>query len=82
VGPGGKCHVSWRRLGALAVPLAVAFFVLGFVVGLGVQRGPNWRLDLDDYAAVRWAQGERIQVREQIRARRPENFTTALGRAV
>jgi len=71
--------LNWRRIAALAVPLVVLFFVLGFVVALEVQRGPNWRLELDAYVADETTPTEMVAVRDVGRARRPWRFTPAMG---
>lgn len=71
--------VNWRRIVALAVPLVVLFFVLGFVVALEVQRGPDWRLELDAYVAEETTPTEVVAVRDVGRARRPWRFTPAMG---
>jgi len=71
---------GWRRFVALAVPLAVFFFGLGFFFGLEVQRGPNWGLELDAYISEQAAAGETVCVAAVSKARRPEVFTAAMGR--
>lgn len=71
--------MSWRRIVALGVPLAVLVFALGVVAGLEVQRGPNWRLELDEYVAQDRSPGERVSVQAVVRARRPWNFTADMG---
>ena len=63
----------------MAVPLAVVFFVLGFVVGMEFQRGPNWRLELDEYVEDRRLPEEIVWVEEVRRARRPQDFTPGMG---
>ena len=52
--------VSWRRMVALGVPVAVLVFAVGFVVGLEIRRGPDWRLELNEYVARARASGEAI----------------------
>jgi len=71
--------VSWRRIVALGIPVAVLIFAVGFVVGLEMRRGPDWRLELDEYLARERAPGEAIRVKAVVRARRPWNFTAAMG---
>jgi len=71
--------MSWRRVVALAVPLAVLFFVLGFVVGMEVQRGPNWRLELDEHVEDHRLPEETVRLVDVDRASRPEAFTCAMG---
>lgn len=70
--------MSWRRIVALGVPVAVLVFAVGFVVGLEVRRGPDWRLELDEYIAEK-GPGAAIRVEAVVRARKPWNFTPALG---
>jgi hypothetical protein len=65
----------------LGVPVAVLVFAVGFVVGLEVRRGPDWRLELDEYVAQERASGEAIRVEAVVRARKPWNFTPAMGAA-
>jgi len=74
--------MSWRRVVALAVPLAVVFFVLGFVAGMEVQRGPNWRLELGEYVEDHRLPEETVRVEEVRRARRPQAFTRGMGAPV
>jgi hypothetical protein len=71
--------MSWRRVVALAVPLAVLVFTLGVVVALEVQRGPNWRLELDEYLARHTWPSETVRIEAVTRARRPWNLTSAMG---
>lgn len=71
--------VSWRRIVAAGVPLAVLVFAVGFVVGLEVRRGPDWRLALDEYVAQQRSPGETLSVQTVVRARKPWNFTPAMG---
>ena len=71
--------MSRRRIVALGVPVAVLVFALGFVVGLEVRRGPDWRLELDEYVARERVPGETIRVEAVVRARKPWNFTPAMG---
>jgi hypothetical protein len=71
--------VSWRRIVALGVPVAVLVFAVGGVVGLEVRRGPDWRLELDGYVARERASSEAIRVEAVVRARKPWNFTPAMG---
>jgi hypothetical protein len=52
---------------------------VGFVVGLEVRRGPDWRLALDEYVAQQRSLGETIRVETVVRARKPWNFTPAMG---
>jgi hypothetical protein len=73
--------VSWRRIVALGVPLAVLVSAMGVIVGLEVQRGPNWRLELDEYVAQQRSLGESVSVQTVVRARRPWNFTAAMATA-
>jgi hypothetical protein len=73
--------VSWRRVVALGIPLAVLVFAVGVVVGLEVRRGPDWRLELDEYVARERASGEVISVEAVVRARKPWNFAPAMGNA-
>lgn len=71
--------MSWRRIVALGVPLAVLVFAAGVVVGLEVRRGPNWRLELDEYVAQQRSAGETVSVQAVVRARKPWNFTAEMG---
>ena len=71
--------MTWRRVLALALPLAVVFFVLGFVAGMEVQRGPNWRLELDEYVEAHRLPEETVRLLEVRRARRPQDFTRQMG---
>jgi hypothetical protein len=71
--------VSWRRIVVLAVPLAVLVFALGFIVGLEVRRGPDWRLELDAYLARHTTPSETVTVEAVTRARRPERFRASMG---
>jgi hypothetical protein len=74
--------MSWRRIVALAVPLAVAIMLAGFIVGLEMQRGPNWRLELDAYVARRRSPSETVSIEAVTRARKPWSFSAAMGTAV
>ena len=67
--------MDWRRVIALVVPFSVAFFVLGFVVGMEVWRGPDWRLKLDEYVEEYRLPDETVRVEQVRRALRPQNFT-------
>ena len=71
--------MSRRRIVLLGVPLALLIFALGFFVGLEFQRGPDWRLELEEYIARHRGPGESITVREVAKARRPSNFTASMG---
>lgn len=73
--------MHWRRIIALAVPIAVVLFTLGFVAALDRQRGPNWRLELDEYVAQHTTPTETVRIQTVTRARRPSNFTAAMGTA-
>lgn len=73
--------VSWRRIIALGIPVAVLVFAVGFVVGLEVRRGPDWRLEVDEYVAQESASSEVIHIEAVVRARKPWNFTPAMGAA-
>ena len=72
--------MNWRRLLGVAVPLGVVLFALGFIVGLEVRRGPNWRLELDAYVEARATTSETVMVDQVTRARRPWNFRPEMGR--
>jgi hypothetical protein len=63
----------------LAVPLAAVAFTLGFIIALEVQRGPDWRLELDAYLAQHTAPAETVRVLAVKKARQPWNFTAAMG---
>jgi hypothetical protein len=69
----------WRRIVGLAVPGAVLFFTLGFIVALEVQRGPNWRLELEGYVDQERSASETIAVEDVSEARKPWNFVPAMG---
>ncbi len=71
--------MSRRRIVLLGVPLALLVFAVGFFVGLEFQRGPDWRLELDEYVARHRRPGESIIVREVAKARRPWSFTASMG---
>jgi hypothetical protein len=71
--------VSWRRIVALGIPIAVLAFAMGFIVALEVRRGPDWRLELEEYIAEEGALGEAIRVEAVVGARKPWNFTAAMG---
>jgi len=71
--------VSWRRVVALAVPLAVLIFGLGFFVGLEVRRAPNWRLELDEYVAQHRSPSETVTVQTVVKAEKPWHFSPAMG---
>jgi hypothetical protein len=73
--------MNWRRIVALAVPVAVLLFTLGFIVALDQQRGPNWRLELDEYVIKHTTLTETVRVQTVTRATRPSNFTAAMGTA-
>jgi hypothetical protein len=72
--------MSRRRIVLLGVPLAVLVFALGFIVGLEVQRGPDWRLELEAYVAQQ-PPSEAITVQRVVRAHRPRAFSPTMGRA-
>ena len=74
--------MSWRRIAALALPLAVLLFALGFIVGLDARRGPDWRLELDAYVARQGLPSETVAVQTVRRARKPWLFTADMGGAV
>lgn len=74
--------MSWRRIVALTIPVAVFLFALGFIVGLEVRRGPDWRLELEAYAARQTSPSETIAVRRVERARKPWAFSADMGRSV
>jgi len=71
--------MNWRKIVALAAPVAVLLFALGFIIALERQRGPNWQLELDEYVAQHTTLTETIRVQTVTRARRPSNFTAAMG---
>ncbi|MGD2144505.1 MAG: hypothetical protein PVF54_08525 [Anaerolineae bacterium] len=73
--------MSRSKIVGLAVPLALAVLLAGFVVGLEVQRGPNWRLELDAYLAQNTSPSETVSVESMTRAREPWNFTAGMGMA-
>ena len=72
--------MDWRRVIALVVPFSVAFFVLGFVVGMEVWRRPDWRLELDEYVEEYRLPDETVRVEQVRRALRPQNFTLLRNR--
>jgi hypothetical protein len=74
--------VSWRRIVALTIPVAVFLFALGFIVGLEVRRGPDWRLELEAYAVRQRLPSGSIAVRRVERARKPWAFSADMGRSV
>jgi hypothetical protein len=71
--------MSWRKIIALAVPLAVLVFAVGFFVALEQLRGPNWRLELDEYLAQHTPPSETVRIRDVTRARKPWNFSATMG---
>jgi hypothetical protein len=71
--------LNWRRTIALAVPVAVVLFTLGLIAALELQRGPNWRLELDEYVAHHSSPTETVRIAALARASRPWNFTAAMG---
>jgi hypothetical protein len=72
--------MSRRRIVLLAVPLAVLLFALGFIVGLEVRRGPDWKVELEAYLAQQ-PPSESITVQRVVRARKPWAFEPTMGRA-
>lgn len=72
--------MSWKRVVALAVPLALVAFALGFIVGLEVRRGPNWRLELDEYIAQHSSPSEVVTVVAVVEAEKPWLFSPAMGK--
>jgi hypothetical protein len=72
--------MSRRRIVLFAVPLAVLLFALGFIVGLEVRRGPDWKVELEAYLAQQ-PSSEVITVQRVVRAGRPRAFSPTMGRA-
>jgi hypothetical protein len=57
----------------------VVLFTAGLVVALELQRGPNWRLELNEYVARHASPTETVRIAALARARKPWNFTAAMG---
>jgi hypothetical protein len=72
-------NVNWRRIIALAVPLAALLFAVGFFVFLEVRREPDWRLELREYLVQHTSPSETVRTQAVARARKPWNFTAAMG---
>jgi hypothetical protein len=73
--------VNWRRIVALAVPLAVLVFTVGVFVALELQRPPDWRLELNEFIARHTWPSETVRIEAISRARRPWNFSADMGTA-
>jgi hypothetical protein len=63
----------------MAVPLALAAFALGFIGALEVQRGPDWRLELEEYIAQHASAAETITVEAVVEAGEPWHFSPVMG---
>jgi hypothetical protein len=74
-----KTNVNWRRAIALAVPVAVVLFTLGVVAALELYRGPNWRLELNEYVAHHTSPTETVRIAAVTRASKPWNFSADMG---
>jgi hypothetical protein len=77
--PSAEDNVNWRKIVALAVPVAALLFTLGFVVFLEVRREPNWRLELREYIALHTPPSENVRIQAVTRASKPWNFSAAMG---
>jgi hypothetical protein len=71
--------MNWRRILRLAVPLALLLFAVGFITALEHRRGPDWRLELDEYLASHASPAETLTVEAVVRARKPWHFTAEMG---
>jgi tetratricopeptide (TPR) repeat protein len=73
---------TWRRMVALAVPLAVLIVGMLAFARLEAQRGPDWRHELDAYIAQAALPSETVTIQSVVRASEPQNFGKEMGRAV
>ena len=71
---------TWQRGVALAVPFAVLIVGIVIFVVVEVQRGPDWRLELDEYVAQSALPSETVKVRSVARASGPQRFCGEMGR--
>jgi len=71
-----------RNLVALAVSIVVLAFTSGVIVGLEVQRGANWQLELDEYIAQTTLSSETVTIESVVEATEPSNFSAQMGTAM
>jgi len=73
---------KWQRAAALGLSLVVLLVTIGVVVVAEAQRGPDWRLELDDYVAQSAAPSETVTIQSVVAASEPRFFHAGMGIAV
>ncbi len=71
-----------KRIIALALPFLVLVGAVITVLTLEARRVPDWRSELNSYIARSRLPDETIAVLAAVEARRPWNFSPAMGRAL
>jgi tetratricopeptide (TPR) repeat protein len=77
-----RARQKWKRMVALAVPLAVVIVGMLAFARLEAQRGADWRHELDEYVAQSALPSETVTIQSVVRASEPQNFSGEMGRAV
>lgn len=72
---------KWKRAAALGVSLIVLLVTIGVVVVAEAQRGPNWRLELNDYVVQSAAPSETVTIQSVVEASEPRFFHAGMGSA-
>jgi hypothetical protein len=73
---------KWQRAAALGLSLVVLLVTIGVVVAAEARRGPDWRLELDDYVARSAAPSETVTIHSVVEAGEPQLFHAGMGSAV
>lgn len=73
---------KWKKVVALAVSIVALIVAIVIVAVLEARRGPNWRLELDEYIAQSASPSETITIQSVVEASKPWNFSREMGRAV
>jgi tetratricopeptide (TPR) repeat protein len=77
-----RARQKWKRMVALAVPLAVVIVGMLAFARLEAQRGADWRHELDEYVAQSALPSETVTIQSVARASEPQSFSGEMGRAV
>jgi len=76
-GPGPK----WMRPLAFGASLLVLIALVVAFARLEARRGPNWRLELEEYVAHSASPSETVAIQSVVEAKAPHNFRQEMGTA-
>ncbi|MDX1521514.1 MAG: hypothetical protein R3264_07795 [Anaerolineae bacterium] len=71
-----------KKVSALTIPLLVLIGLAAAVAGFESRRGPEWKIELDQYLTDRAGSAEIFEVERVVPARKPGKFSRAFGAAI